>query len=261
MLHDRLAAAEWAGNRCHAALGDGEERIDDALAGDHRLGRRELLLVRAAAADGPLLKHGHFHLAVFSRDAGNGRYDVRFALKDPRQLAGNAVRHHHAVLNGLGLLHGAEDVAGNELVPHLCHGLERPKALMVERIHHDAAGDAVARLPADDVQRPLNAIVNGFDEARRKLHGKRRAGGFHRLAGADAAGFFINLNGCAVAAQLDHFADELLFRNAHHVVHLHVRHAVCDDQGAGHLNDRTFLCHITPPKIECPRRSPSRHWT
>ena len=210
MLHDRLAAAERAGNRCHAALGDGEERINDALAGDHRLSRRKLLLIRTAAADGPLLQHGHFHLAVFARDAGNGRHDVRFALEDPRQLAGDAIGHHHAVLDGLGLLHGAEDVAGNELVPDFCHGLERPKALMVKRIHNDAAGDAVARLLADDVQRALDAVINGFDEARRKLHGKRRAGGFHGLAGADAAGLFINLDGRAVAAQLDDLADELL---------------------------------------------------
>ena len=81
---------------------------------------------------------------------------------------------------------------------------------MVQRIHNDAAGDAVARLLADDVQRALDAVINGFDEARRMLHGKRRAGGFHGLAGADAAGLFINLDGRAVAAQLDDLADELL---------------------------------------------------
>ena len=165
------------------------------------------------------------------------------------------------MFHGLRFLHRAEDVACNDLVPHFGHGFKSPKLFMIQRIHHDAAGDAVARLLADDIQGALNAVINGFDEPRRKLHRKRRSRGFHRLAGADAAGLVIDLDRCAIAAQLDDFADELLFRNAHHVVHLHVRHAVCNDQGAGHLNDRTFLCHITPPKIECPRRSPSRHWT
>ena len=102
---------------------------------------------------------------------------------------------------------------------------------MIEGVHHDAAGDAVPRLLPDLGEGALDAVVDGLDEARAQLHGKGCAGGEHGLAGADAAGLLVDLDGGAVISQLDDLAYQLLFRHTDHVEHLHVRHAACHDEG------------------------------
>ena len=102
---------------------------------------------------------------------------------------------------------------------------------MIESVHHDAARDAVPRLLPDLGEGALDAVVDGFDEARPQLHGQGRAGGEHGLTGADAAGLLVDLDGGPISAKLDDLADELLLRHADHVEHLHVRHAACHDEG------------------------------
>ncbi len=160
MLHDRLAAAERTGNRCDAALCNREQRIDDALTGYHRLVGRELFCVRSALSDRPLLQHRQedFLAVLFElRDRGD---DIRFALEDPRQLAGYVRRNHDLVQNRFGLLYRTENVAAFELVADLRDRYEVPKLFVIERIDHDAARNAVARLLTNLVQGTLNAVVD-----------------------------------------------------------------------------------------------------
>ena len=151
VLHDRLAAAKRAGHGGHAALGHREQRVDDALASDHRLGRRQLFGVRAAAADRPTLQHGQLDGLAILLQPGNRLHDVGFAGVDPRQLAGDAGRHHDLVQHGFRLLDGAQHVACAQLVAHLRDRDKVPEFFMVERIDDDAARNAVARLLAHDV--------------------------------------------------------------------------------------------------------------
>ncbi len=244
MLHHGFAAAEGAGHGGHAALGHGKEGVDNPLAGDHGLAGRELGFIGASPPHGPFLQHGQIDFAPLGFETGDGREDVVFALGDPNDLAANARGHHHLVQHRFGFLYCTQHVAGRYLIADLGHGRKGPEFFVVEGIHHHAAVDAVARLLADLIEGALDAVVNRFDEARGQLHAKRRAGGFHGLARADAARFFVYLDRGLVAAQLDDFADELLFGNAHHVVHLHICHAAGDDQRAGHFDDSSLGCHL-----------------
>ncbi len=96
--------------------------------------------------------------------------------------------------DGAGLLHGAENVAGGNLVAGLCHGHEVPQLFTVERGHVGAAGDGVAGKVAHLGQRALDTVVDVFQHTGPKLDGHGHAGGFDRGAGAEAGGLFINLN-------------------------------------------------------------------
>ena len=231
MLDHGLAAAEGAGHGGHAALGHREQGVDDPLAGDHGLRGGQLFLIGTAPAHGPALEHGELDLLAVLLQLGDGGDDVGLALEDPGELAGHAGGHHDLVGDDLRLLDGAQHVAAGELVAHLGHGGEAPQLLVVQGVHHDAARDPVPRLLPDLGEGALDAVVDGLDEARAQLHGQRRAGGEHGLAGADAAGLLVDLDGGAVISQLDDLAYQLLFGHADHVEHLHVRHAACHDEG------------------------------
>ena len=69
------------------------------------------------------------------------------------------------------------------------------------------------------------------------MRGVRCAGGFHIVAGTDACGFFIYLNGCPVLSHLNDFTDELLLAYTNDVGHIGVAHIFCNDQRTGNLNN------------------------
>ena len=101
VLHDGLARAEGAGNGRGAALGDGEERVDDALAGVHRARGDVLSGVGSLDTDGPALDHAQLLLALVGLDLRHDLVDRVFALlDDPVHLArdgiGNRLRRRRA---------------------------------------------------------------------------------------------------------------------------------------------------------------------
>ena len=240
MLNDRLAAAKRAGNRCYAALCDREQRINNTLARDHRLGRSDFFCIWTAAAHRPLLEHGQFDLLAVLFKLCDRLDDVGLSRVDPGQFSGYVRRHHDLMEHSLRFLHGTENVARDKLVTDFGNRDKVPELFVVERINNDTACDAVAGLFTYNVQRTLDAVINGLDESRSELDRQGRAGRYDRFAGADASGLFIDLYGCAISAQLDHLANQMLLRHANNIVHLHVRHAAGNDKRARNLNDRSL---------------------
>ena len=244
MLHNGLSAAERPGNRRHAALCNGEQRVYYPLARYHRLRGGKLFLIGPAAAHGPFLEHGQLYFALIGSDFRYRLKHVRFARIYPRYLAAYAVWHHYFMEHGVCFLHCAQHVARAHVVAHACDRNKVPKLFVVNGVHAYAAVYSVSRLLAYNVQGALYAVVYRFYKPRRKLNAQRRAGGFNRLSRAYAARFFIYLYARAVRAQLYNLADQLFFTNAHHVVHLHVRHAVGHYKGARYLYYGSFYCHL-----------------
>ena len=60
---------------------------------------------------------------------------------------------------------------------------------------------------------------------------------------------------CAVAAQLDNFANQALIGHAHHVVHTAVAHSGGDYQRAGNLYYGSLLHYLHLPHFQMPRRA------
>ena len=176
MLSDGLSASERAGNRRDAALGYREERIDDALTGDERNIRRELLFKRSAAAHGPLLHERYGQLiAVCGLYRAYLLCDCVIALGYRLYRADNAGLHHYPVFDYLGLLHGAENISADDLVAGLHLGHEMPLFISVESGHLYASDKAVADKLAYLFERALNAVENALDKSGAELDAKRLA--------------------------------------------------------------------------------------
>ena len=247
MLHDGLAGTEGTRNCRHTAGGNGEERINNPLSRYHGRLRRKLFLIGTAAADRPALKHGNVMLlALVVLHHGDHIFQLRRALINLRDCTADAVGHHDLVLHNGAFLHRAQHRTCLNLIALDDLGLEAPLLFAVQAGDLNAAADTLAALIPNDRQRALNAIKDGLDQARSQLHGKRSAGGFHRLPGAKARSLLIDLNGGAVAAQLDDLAHEAVTAHAHHVIHSGVGHVFRDNQGAGNLYNGS-LCHGQTP--------------
>ena len=190
VLHDRLAAAKRAGHGGHAALGHREQRVDDALASDHRLGRRQLFGVRAAAADRPTLQHGQLDGLAILLQPGNRLHDV----------ASPAWIHVSLPETPGGTMTLCSTASVSWTVPSTSPALSSSptcatgtKSQSFSWSSESTMMPRVMRSPAclrTMSQRTLNAVVNRLDEAGRQFDRQRRAGGHNRLARTDAARFF-----------------------------------------------------------------------
>ncbi len=143
------------------------------------------------------------------------------------------------------LLDLAEDVPLLDLVAGLARGLELPDPGPVERRHLDAAGDEVARLRPDAVERPLDAVVDGAEQARPELDAQRPPGQRDRLSRPDAGRVLVDLDVGPVFLELDDLADEAERPDLDHVVHLGALAVGGDDERPGHANDLSLL-HVHP---------------
>ena len=122
---------------------------------------------------------------------------------------------HHDIF-----LYITDEISGNDVISFFHQRLKLPELIPVKGRHLDAPGDAGAGDGPDRLQRALNAVINRFNHAGAQFHGKGCAGGLHHVPGADAGGFFINLNGGLVAAHLQDLADQLLGANPYHIGHV-----------------------------------------
>ena len=242
MLGNGFARAEGPGNGCHAALGNGEQAVDHALAGDQRHIGAQLLLIGAAAAHGPVLQHGDlFFAAVRQNHYGHGFGDGKIALGNAFQHTACPLRNHDLMHDHGGLLHGAQHIAGNQSIAGLGHGHKMPLGRTVQTGNLYAAGQKVAARGFHDLeQRALNAVVNALDQAGAQLNAHGHTGGFHRCARAKAAGFFVYLDRGLIAVDLDDLTDQVFVRNTHHIKHIGIAHTVGDHQRAGYFSDGTF---------------------
>src|SRR5699024_6626834 len=114
-------------------------------------------------------------------------------------------------------------------------GYEVPLALPVEAVDGDAARNAVAALEKERCERALDGVEDAGQKPGAELCRERLARRDDLLPRAEAARLLIHLHGRPVSAHLNDLADEAEFGNADDVVHLGVRHALCDDEGARNL--------------------------
>ena len=239
VLHDRLARAE-------GAVGDGEEGVDDTLAGVHGARGNKLSRVGALDTHGPALHHGEGALALVGLDLGHDLIDRIFTLlNDPGHFALDAVGDHDLVQDGAGLLDSAQHIAGADLIAGLCHGDKLPFLAAVQGRHVGASRDAVAAHGAHLGQRALNTVIDIVQHAGSKLDGHGHTGGLDRGAGAQAGGFLVDLDGGGVAGHIQDLADQALRAHAHNVGDVGVCQALGHDKRSGYLGNCS--AHYFPP--------------
>ena len=244
MLDHRLARAEGARDGRCAALGDREERIDDALAAVHRAGRDILALVGTGDTDRPALHQAELVInALLIGQNSHGVGHDKAAALDGLQRAGHFGRDHDAVQDGAGLLYGADDVAGAQLIADRGGRDEVPLLLAVQSRDVGAAGDGVARQGAHLGQGPLNAVVDVVEHAGSEFHGHGHAGGHNGGAGAEAGGLFIYLDGSSVAGHIQDLTDQAAVAHAHNVGYVGVRETLRHDKRTGYLGN--FTAHLS----------------
>ena len=147
-------------------------------------------------------------------------------------------------------LHHAEHASALDAVAYRNSRLESPLFLVVYGRQIYASFDTVAGNFSEFCKRSLNTVVYALDKSGSKFDRKRRARRIHVFARAESARFFINLNGRAVAAKFDNFADEFLLAHVNHVVHFALGHTLCNNQRSGYFYDfssfhfRPLICSL-----------------
>ena len=247
MLHHGFTAAERTRHRRHTAFGDGEQCVDDPLAGDQRMVGRQLFFVWTPHTHRPFLHHGQRMLAalVVAYDRhrfGNGE----LAVLDRGDLSAHPGGNHNALLHNGGFLHGTDDVAGHHRVARFHRGDKVPLGFTVQRGYFHTALQIVAHRLHDRFQRALNTVENAADQTGSQFHAQRRVGGFHRFAGSQPGGFFIYLNGRAVTVHFDDLADQTMLADAHNIKHIGVAHSFGDDQRPSHFYNGAFAHNCLP---------------
>jgi hypothetical protein len=160
VLDDGLARTERPGHGGGAALGNREERVNHPLAGHERLVRLQLPPVGPRPAHRPTLRHLQRLLAAGRLDDSYGFVDRELPGANADNLARHPRRHHDAVADQYGLLDFADDVAGFDAVAGPAERRETPAPVSVQGRRLDAAADEISGLLLDNVQRPLNPIVD-----------------------------------------------------------------------------------------------------
>ncbi len=226
MLDDGLTGTERSGNRGNTALGDGEEAVDDTLTGDQRGVGSELGLVGTALTDRPLLGHGDIHIALFGLNDRYGLADIEGAGLDRLDLSGNPVGDHYLLCNNGCLLDSSDDVTGFNLVADSRCSHEVPLLLLIEGGNFDTAGQPVrAGHLHDDVQGPLDTIVDGTNEAGSEVNRKGNLHGLDGLAGSETGRLFVYLYGSLVTVHLDDLADQSFLADTDDIVHIGIAHS------------------------------------
>src|SRR5690606_38479836 len=101
--------------------------------------------------------------------------------------AADAWRHHDLV-DEVELLDRSEDVAADDLVALLGHGLELPLLLAVQTVGRNTALDEVAHGLHEDRQGPLDAVVHTAQETGSELRHQGVVGVDDLLAGPQPGG-------------------------------------------------------------------------
>ena len=160
MLRHRLARPKAAGDRGRAALGDREQRIDDALPGDERPIDRQAARHGTRLTDRPELRKRKRMRLPFVVPQRQQRFAgrIRAVRPDIHGRPGKPRRHHCAVLNDRRFGTNRENLAACQPValPD-AHG-NVPFFLHIERRQIAARRDERAVCGGDFAQRAFDAV-------------------------------------------------------------------------------------------------------
>ena len=246
MLHDGFTRAERTRHRRHTALGDGEQRVDDALTRHERDIRRQLAAIGTPDTHRPRLHQRQRYIAVIGGDRVHRVRHRVVALGNGGDSAAHVVRQHNLVGHHGGFLYHTDRVAADHAVADRDGRSEVPVLVARQRRHLHAALQIGAAHLHDLRQRALDAVEDRADQTRSELHTQRFARGHHFLARSQSGCLLIHLNRRLVTVHFDDLTDQPFLADAYHVEHVRVPHAFRDDQRTGDLGDRS-LRHITIP--------------
>ena len=132
MLNDGFTASERTGNGSNATAGNREQRVDNALTGDHRHRRRKFFFIRSAFTDGPSLQHFQVLLALCRFDDRDCFVDGEVAFFDFFNRPFDAERHHDFHGNDFVFFDGADNVARRHFVACFFRRHETPFFIVVD---------------------------------------------------------------------------------------------------------------------------------
>ncbi len=184
------------------------------------------------------------------------------------------------MLDRWGLLHPADDVAMGNAVADCDRGHKVPAFCSTERVAAGAARHEIPRLISNDLQGPLNPVVDHPQKPRPQLGQEGFPLALDRLADPQAISLFIDLNRHLIALDFDHFADQTQVAHAHQVPNFDALHAAGDDHRPGdarnlpnnHPRFTLLRCRSSAPKIassarqytslrgRLPQRETTRSW-
>ena len=221
MLGHGLAGAEAAGDGGGAALGHGEEGVDDPLPGDEGGVGIQPSVDRPGGADGPFRAEGELMEPSGIVPQGYHRVPdlvsaVGLCLHDH---AAHAVRDHAAVGDDGGFRAGGVDFARHQTVAGLDGDRHLPFPVLVQRGYGDAPADEIAGFLLDGFQRALDAVEYIVQNAGTQQGAQGAAGGIYRLAAAQAGGVFVYLDGGGPVVDADDLAHQLFLAYQDHFHH------------------------------------------
>ncbi len=241
LLDHGLSGTEGSRNTRGSPLRHRKEGVDDALTGDERDVRGELLGNRARHSYHPLVSQCERDRTRTGRERTDAVANRVFSALQVGESSTESGRNQDLVEDELSFLDRAEDGSGGHLTADLCRGSELPDRFLVERWGKRSAGDEVPDGLLDDVERPLNSVVDGFQEPGTELHAERLSGGLDRVSGTDPGGVLVDLDRRGPAHQSNDLSDEAEAADTNDVVHLRVHESFGDDHWTGHSCNGT--CH------------------
>ena len=113
----------------------------------------------------------------------------------------------------------SDDLTGRDLVALGNQRFEIPFRFSVQSRCGDSTGDEVSHLLVEDLQRPLDSVVDGVEQSGSELDCERTAGVDDRLSGFDTGRVLVNLDDCLVADDLDDLSHQLLVSHLYDIIH------------------------------------------
>ncbi len=147
----------------------------------------------------------------------------------------NSVGNHNFMYYRRGFINCAENVAALNLIACAGSCLKVPELFAAERRNINTSLKVGSAEPHNLLKRSLNTVVNRTYKAGAQLYRKRHSRCCYALAGAEACGFLIYLNGSPVLVHFNNLADKVFIADAYNVVHISVAHTLGNNERSRNL--------------------------
>src|SRR6056297_193718 len=257
LLQDGLAGAEPPREHAAPATGDGEQGVEDALAGDQRRAYRQPLRHRARPAHGPVLTEANLYAVAAVAPVGldAAHHVLETVLAGFRHLGDAAARpRRHQAFDRMGLLARPPDalsgfhfVAGGD-------GRVEGVAARLRTLRRHAGPHEQLVLVAEGAQQPVEYLP---EQMGTEADAERPARALDAVAGFQSGGAFVDLGGEDIAPQLYDLAEQLVGADVDGLLHVEgLLHARAQHRPADPLYGRDTHDDAPPPDPSWPS-SPS----
>ena len=150
-------------------------------------------------------------------------------------------RNHDFVNDKFGFIHRTDHIAGDHGVARLDSRFEIPFFIMVKGSDLNTSCDVASGLSFNHFQRSLDSVKDHFQDSRPQFGGKRFSRGHDFVAGLEAGGFLVYLDGSFVAPHFYNFTDQPQVTYADNVEHVGALHVFRNDQRTGYFYDLSMV--------------------